>query len=283
MSNAPYSSGSSDTASSSGQAVDTQLHSDVRQYPLNIRWTIIFIVSLLASLAFGWGIAQRVREYNKTAERTVFAFDTRNDAQFTFAGRPVHITTDRTDSANEFLNVIYGDQTLRIRVAIPGNQHLPGLIPHSDWMRLLRFAKLSGRTIEKYKQDLGSKDLPERLAIVTRVPRPGSDPNSWGQVWIKDWSFEFYEFNPDGGFITTKYRYPTHRRGQQPKPGELKDNTWEFQAAMQLMPQQARERLMGKYPDGMSAMGIYLPAAGITGAIAIFAAAFMFAPRRLRS
>jgi hypothetical protein len=246
-------------------------------------WGITTFVALIITLGCGWAIARRVQAYNASADRVIFAFDSRNETEFTFAGRPVKITTDRTDRSSEFLDVTYGDEKLRLRVAVPGNALLPGLIPHSDWMRLLRFARMSGRTPEQYKADLGSEQLPERLAIVTRVPRPGSDPNTWGQVWIKDWTFEFYEFNPAGGFVAQKYKYPSHRRGQQPKAGELKDNTWEFQAAMQLMPQQARERLMGKFPDAMSGLGIFLPGAGLFGALSVFAAAFAFAPRRLPS
>ncbi len=233
-------------------------------------------------LGTGWIMAKRVGSFNAHSDRRVFAFDTRNDTKFEFSGKPVEITTNRTDVANQMLIVRYGDETLKIRATIPGNEHLPGLLAHEDWMRLVRFGVMTGRTMKEFKRDLGnSPDLPDRLAIVTKVPRPGSDPNSWGQIWIKDWSFAFYEFQPQGGFKTAHYRFPTNKMGQAPKEGELPDNTWEFQAALQLMPQQARERLIGKYnSDAMHQLGWTLPAAAVCGSVCIFALGFAIAPRR---
>ncbi|MFZ4431488.1 MAG: hypothetical protein ACOYPS_14190 [Phycisphaerales bacterium] len=243
--------------------------------------TLGAVFSGLTMLGMGWVMANRVVAHNREAKRVVYAFDTRSDTEFTFAGRPVTLSTDRSDPVNTMLVVRYGDQQLRLRAAIPGSHHLPGLIQHEDWMRLMRFGVMSGRTIEEFKRDLGTPALPDRLAVVTRIPRPGSDPGSWGQVWIKDWTFEFHEFLPEGGFKSERYGYPTHRRGQKPKEGELKDNTWEFQAALQLMPQQARERLMGKYDtDAMHQLGWALPIGGFCGAACIFFIGFAAAPRR---
>ena len=240
------------------------------------------VVSFGAMLASGWAMANRVGAFNKESQRLIYAFDTRGDTEFTFAGHPVTITTDRSDPSNVMLIVQYGKDTLRLRATIPGNEKLPGLTQHEDWMRLLRFGVMTGRTMPEFRRDLGvDPSLPERLAIVTRIPRPGSDPASWGQIWIKDWNFEFHEFLPEGGFHSERLRYPTHKAGEEPKPGELMDNTWEFQAALQLMPQQARERLMGKYnTDAMHQLGWTLPVGAICGAVFMFSLGFAAGPRR---
>lgn len=245
---------------------------------------LIALVSGVCAFGTGYKMATRVGDFNDTSPRAVYAFDTRGDMQFTFAGRPVTLETDRKDPSNIMLIVKYGDQQLKLRATIPGNEHLPGLTQHEDWMRLTRFGVMSGRTMEQFKADLGvAADLPERLAIVTKTPRPGSDPNSWGQVWIKDWSFEFHEFLPEGGFKTERFHYPTHRRGEQPKAGELIENSWQYQAALMLMPQQARERLMGRYSnDAMHSLGWLLPISAFSGATCIFAIGFAAAPARVR-
>jgi len=249
----------------------------VRPLPL-----LIAVVSFIGAVLCAWSIAGRVGVFHKQTPRLTFAFDTRNDTSFTFADKPVTLVDDRTDTNNQMLIVNYGDQVLRLRATIPGRPELPGLLPHADWMRLVRFGLITGRTSEQFRNDLGkSPDLPERLAIVTKIPRLGSDPETWGLIWIKDWTFEFHEFLPEGGFRTEKYNYPTHRRGDDPKPGELTDNTWQFQAALQLMPQQARERLMGKFKNNaFTALSWTLPLCAFLWSVSIFALAFSISPRK---
>lgn len=265
--------------SSTGQSgrVSTSFVSRIRPLPL-----LIALVSFIGAVLCAWNIAGRVGIFHKETPRYTYAFDTRNDTQFTFADKPVTLTDDRSDPNNQMLIVTYGDQVLKLRATIPGRAELPGLLPHADWMRLVRFGLITGRTSEQFRNDLGkSPDLPERLAIVTKIPRPGSDPETWGLIWIKDWTFEFHEFLPEGGFKTEKFHYPTHRRGDPQKPGELTDNTWQFQAALQLMSQQARERLMGKFKNNaFTALSWTLPLCAFLGSVSIFALAFSISPRK---
>lgn len=219
-----------------------------------------------------WRLAERVGEFHRTSKREVYAFESRTAKQFKFAGKSVTFEDDRTDPQNQLLIVKYGDaEPLRLRVSVPGNPKLPDLLPHEDWLRVLRFGLMSGRTMAQFKADLGSAELPDRVAIVTRSMRPGADPSTWGAVWIKDWYFDFYELLPQGGFKHEKLRYPTNRVGEPAKEGELRENSWEFQAALQLMPQSARERIAGKTTnDAMSHLGWTLPLATVfgTGAVA---------------
>lgn len=263
--------------SARGERVQTSLLSRIRLFPL-----LIAVVSFIGAVVCAWNIAGRVGVFHKETPRLTFAFDTRNDTKFTFADKPVTLIDDRSDPNNQMLIVNYGDQVLKLRATIPGRPELPGLLPHADWMRLVRFGLITGRTSEQFRNDLGNaSDLPERLAIVTKIPRPGSDPETWGLIWIKDWTFEFHEFLPEGGFRTEKFHYPTHRRGDAPKPGELTDNTWQFQAALQLMSQQARERLMGKFKNNaFTALSWTLPLCAFFGSVSIFALAFSVSPRK---
>lgn len=100
----------------------------------------------------------------------------------------------------------------------------------------------------------------KRLVLVTRTPRPGVDPDTWGKVWYKDWTFDFYEFLPEGGFQHQTLRYPTTKEYEAGKSGEIEDGTWQFQAALRTMPtMQAGPRLKFK-KSGFTAMGWTFPA-----------------------
>lgn len=236
----------------------------------------------VAGLAWAsWCMADRVRTFHEESKRETYAFERRIDRQFTFAGKPVTFEDDASDPVNPHVIVKYGDSQLRLRVTIPGFDQLPGLLPHEDWMRVLRMGLLTGRTIEEFSRDLGSPDLAERLIIVTRTPRPGSDPVTWGQVWVKNWVFDFHELLPEGGFSSQRLKYPTNKLGQPAKPGELHENTWQFQAALQMMPQAGRNGPMYKFTDdAMSRVGWTLPVASAFGIAMAVSLAFAAAPRR---
>ncbi|MBS0196358.1 MAG: hypothetical protein JSR77_06335 [Planctomycetes bacterium] len=228
-----------------------------------------FVTAAACSVGLGvsaWAMAGKVVSFHESSKREVYVFDRLNSRSFEYAGKKVVFEDDRRDQANQVLNVTYGEETLKLHVSVPGNAKLPDLEPHADWMRVMRFALRSGRTMDEFKRDLGTSALPDRLAIVTRTPRPGTDPQTWGEVWMKDWMFDFYEFKPAGGFTHERLRFPTNRVGEALKEGELKENTWQFQAALQLMPPAARERLANKTTnDAMSRLGWTLPAAAIFG------------------
>ena len=203
-----------------------------------------------------WSMAARVRTFHTDHKRETYAFERLIDRRFSFSGRPVSIEDDASDPVNPHVIVKYGDDAVRLRVTIPGHPELPGLIPHEDWLQVFRMGLLTGRTIDQFSHDLGTPALPERLLIVTKTPRPGSDPVTWGQVWVKNFVFDFYELKPEGGIETQRLKYPTNKVGQPSKEGELRENTWQFQAALQMMPQAGRNGPMYRFTDdAMSRVG----------------------------
>ncbi len=228
-----------------------------------------------------WSMAARVQAFHADHKRETYAFERITDRAFMYAGRSVSIQDDPSDAANPHVMIRYGDQSLRLRVTIPGHPQLPGLLPHEDWLRVFRMGLLTGRTIEQFTRDLGTPGLPDRLIIVTRTPRPGSDPVSWGQVWVKSFVFDFHELLPDGTIHSQRLKFPTNKVGQPPREGELRENTWQYQAALQMMPQAGRNGPMYKFTDdAISSVGWTLPVAALSGMGLVLALAFAAAPRR---
>lgn len=246
----------------------------------------IAIASIAASIACGLGIAHRIADFHRDHPRQIFAFKQVDEPAFSFHGTPVTLADDLTIPDQPYLIVRYGDDDLRLRVTVPGDYRLPKLLPHADWMRLMAFAPAINKTERQFLDDLTSnKDY--RLVLVTKTPRAGVDPKTFGAAWQRDWSFDFYEFKRgerDGvgaGFEHQRLEYPTRSGNKPPREGELRENTWQFQAALQLMPKAGGVGPTHNFfGDALSAAGWYLPAAAFTGAIGAFATAFAFAPRR---
>lgn len=226
-------------------------------------------------------MAGRLQDFNKTSHRTLWAFQEVDERRFSFAGRDVTLT-DADDADGWKLVVKYGDDSLRLRVTIPGDRRLPGLIPHRDWMRVLRFAEQTNIAQDVLAKQLDAGDKRDHLVIVCRVPRPGADPETWGKVWRKDTVFEFYEFKPEGGFEHQRLVYPTSKQNQPYTEGELREDTWQMQAALRVVPAgmgpKAKYRLAT-----MHALGWTWPLAFL-GVVGMFAAVFIAAkPRSERS
>ncbi|MBI1191460.1 MAG: hypothetical protein GC200_12365 [Tepidisphaera sp.] len=233
----------------------------------------------VATLAFAGLMVQRINAYYKDHPPQTFVFQTVDMRSFTFAGKPVTLVDEDVGTDHETLVVTYGDSVERLRVTIPGNHKLPNLAPHSDWLRVLRFAKFEGPDIQELQAKMDRGEVSDRLAIVTRTPPPGADIRTWGAAWKKDWVFDFYELKPEGGFEHERLKYPTTSGVQKPKEGELHENTWEFQAAIQLMPTTPGiAPAHNFYGDALSAVSWLLPAAASTGVVGTFALAFAFAP-----
>lgn len=216
----------------------------------------------------GYLMASRIADYNRAKARPVFAFQEVSDQQFSFAGRDVSFS-DADDPDGWKLVVRFGDDELRLPVQIPGDRRLPGLLPHRDWMRILRFAQSTNIDTETLQKKIDAGEIRDRLVVVTRNPRPGADPATWGRVWRKDTLFHFYEFLPDGGFAHERLAYPHTRQNQPAAEGELKDDTWQLQAALHVIPPGMGPKV--KYrEESMHAMGWTwtIAFAGVSGMIA---------------
>jgi hypothetical protein len=222
---------------------------------------------------------QRVRDFHRDNPRLIYAFQAVDSRSFSFAGRPITLTDDKSDPAKPRLIVQYGDQQLPLDVTIPGRYDLPALKSHEDWMRVLRFAPRTGLTEEQFQAQVDAGN--DRLAIVTRTPPAGADPETWAKVWKKNWVFDFYEFKPDGSIQHQTLRYPTARGLKKPKDGELHENTWEHQAALQIMPNAGQTGpTRNFYGDALAAAGITLPLAAFAGLASFLGFAFAIAPRK---
>lgn len=227
-------------------------------------------ISLLVLVFAVWHMSERVNR--ALAGKTRQVYSQVKDPDFTFAGRQVGFTYESPLSAQDpgTIRLSYGEDTLPIHVTIPPDAsklQLPLFRAHEDWMQVLRFAEGTAEELSRIEQSIDAGILPDRLVIVTRIPPQGVDPNTWGRIRRKEWSFAFYEFLPEGGFRKEQLRFPTSRRHEPNKPGELAEGTWQFGAALMVMPK-------GTVPsprftdDGLRAMGWTLPVAaiGATGA-----------------
>lgn len=209
-------------------------------------------------------LTSRLVTFYREHPPTRFIFQDLDTRSFSYAGRDVSLTDEMSEAGDRFLVVRYGDDALRLRVAIPHRQHEAlkdhGLAAHRDWMRALRFVEATAKDPERVIHELKLGNLPDRLVIVTRTPRAGVDPATWGEVFRKDWTFDFYEFKPEGGFDTQRLHYPTNRRGEPAKPGELREGTWQWDAALLTMPK-AGLPAQNFVNTGFRAMGWTFPAA----------------------
>jgi len=174
---------------------------------------VVFVVSLGA-------LARRIEAYNAGSGRTMYAFNEVHQRGFQFAGREVSLT-DEEKEGQTVVVLRYGEREARLQVppAIQsrlGSAQLPGLARHADWLRVLRFAPFKGRSREEFKQHLDEGT--DRLTIVTRRPQAGPDPHT-GEVWNRDWLFEFHELLPDGTISAESLRYPKTRGDKNPKAG----------------------------------------------------------------
>lgn len=242
---------------------------------------LVALLSLLAMVVAAWGLSNRIQAFHAERPRNVFAFQPLDLREFKYAGRPVTLVDDLEVPSTPHLIVSYGDQQVRLRVTIPGNYDLPGLLAHTDWLRVLRFAPLTGLDIKDFEAKVRAGEITDRLVFVTRTPRPGANPDTWGAVWKRDWEFDFYELLPDGTIAHERLGWPTYKTGQKPKPGELVENTWQYQAALQVMPGAGRDGPSYKFTDdAMSRMGWTLPVGAVSGMALVLSLGFAFAPKR---
>ncbi len=254
-------------------------------------------------------LALRVRDYNRSAIHSLFAYIEVNNPSFEFQGRPVELADAADDDGHPLLRVTYGDDELLIPVAVETRQKLPAFFArHSDWMRMVFFADRSGMEMEEFQARIARDEIPARLVIVTRTPF-GADPakdalfgleqdknESTAEVRRDRWLFDFYELNPDGGFtVHQPLRFPESgasllRRQNQAKlrgepipdrnPGELEERTWQYGAALKVMP---RAPAITFENQALRAAGWTLPAASASVLGLVFGVFFAVAPQRRKA
>jgi hypothetical protein len=248
-------------------------------------------ILLLAALASGamcvggaYLIARRAQRFHEENPRQQFAFLPIVERHFSFAGRPVSLLDDPASPESPWIELRYGEASQRIRVSIPPKHRLPGLLRHDQWLRVALFAPVSGITVEQFKEGVADGTIQSRLAVVTRSVAPGTDPLTTGAIDKKGWTFDFYELTPDGAIEHQHLKYPTTRGNKPPKPGELQENTWQFQAALMLMPQVGGVGpTRNFFGDALSAAGWLLPLSAFSGLACTVSLTFAFATGRRRA
>jgi hypothetical protein len=236
----------------------------------------------LAVLLVSVGVmARRIDWYQKTQAAPLFSFAPVGSRAFEFAGRAVTITDEpmAEGAGGEGVVVRYGDDVLALPATVaPESPQLPGLARHRDWMQVLRFAERGRLSYEEFKAEVAAGRIRDRLAVVVRVPpvddsggRPGA-----GEVFRKEWVFDLYELKPEGGFAHERLGFPQKR---EPREGELVEGTWEFYAAMMVVPSLGRPSPRFS-ADALPALGWTLPGAAFSGLALTWAFASLVAPRR---
>ena len=250
---------------------------------------VTMIVALRALIA-------HAESYNARSSRPVFAFELIDEAEFTYADRPVTFTPGEptADGVGTVL-ATYGDVKLSLRDTIPGTAELPGLLPYENWLRVLRFVDATGVTQEEAMRRLDAGE--DRLVIVTRTLNPGVDPRTWGSVWKSDWRFEFHEFLPAGGFETSRKRFPESERSLKRRqasakragepipdrsPDDLSPEDWRYDAALQVMPPGQGPKMVFD-ADALSGAGWAWPGAVFSALALIVSIGFAAAPRKTTS
>lgn len=277
-----------------------------RLKPLPLAVAGVSLVTLMVSVTL---LAGRVRAYNESAIQSLFAYIEVNNPTFEFQGRLVELadTTD-TDGA-PYLRITYGQDELLIPVAVETRQRLPAFFArHSDWLRMVFFADRSGMEMQDFEDKIANDEIPARLVIVTRTPF-GADPakdaifgleqdqnESTAEVRRDRWLFDFYELNAEGGFtVHQPLRFPESgssllRRQNQAKlkgepipqrdPGELEERTWQYGAALKVMP---RAPAITFENQALRAAGWTLPVASASVLGMMFGVFFAIAPQRRKS
>jgi hypothetical protein len=247
------------------------------------RIALILALACLAAFAVSVaGLIGRIRAFNTDAGRTMFTFKVVNDRGFRYADRAVSLMDEEKDGQTVVV-VRYGERELRLLATIPpGSAQLPGLVRHSDWLRVVRFTAYQRGDLREHLEK-GN----DRLAIVTRRPLTAPDPRT-GQVWARDWLFEFHEFKPDGSVTSESLRYPRTKGDKDPRPGELRPNTWQMDAAMGMMPGSPPDSLNFGRPtaafkdDALRNAGWTLPAAVVSALGLVACLAVLLGPRRAK-
>ncbi|VAX40196.1 hypothetical protein MNBD_PLANCTO03-933 [hydrothermal vent metagenome] len=263
-----------------------------RTIPLAI--AALSLVLVVVSCIF---MARRIVAYNAEQGRITYLQLEIKTPEFLFASRPVALTDLPPDTPNSLgsVHVSYGDESLTLPVSIPPLEYadqFPGLERHSDWLRVVRFAPLTGHNTRELLAAMEAGEESDRLVLVTKSVRPGVNPETWGRVWRKDWTFDFYEFLPEGGFRHERFAYPSVRSAQQQQQRraeaiahrgglpQLDTRSWQFQVADLLMPEGSAPRIIaGDSP--LVAAGWTFPAAIFSVFLATVGLLLAFAPERV--
>ncbi len=228
--------------------------------------------SLIGFILSAGAMARRLGDFNEHFDRDVFRFEFIETREFTFADRKVSLLDEARTGTDTYLRVTYGQESIRLRVTIPGDSRLPDLVPHERWLRVLWFIPIHDPHADE--------KVSERMVIVTLTPPPGTDPDAYGRAWRKEWDFDFYELLADGQIQHQRLGFPTTKRHEASRKDELIEGTWQWYAALALIPpgQAPKYKFIN---TGMDAAGVTLPLAAVFLLASVGFLAAAVAPRRI--
>ncbi|MCA9279466.1 MAG: hypothetical protein H6815_01455 [Phycisphaeraceae bacterium] len=249
--------------------------------------TIASIALVICAVSV-WQMVLKVRTFQKTAPREVFSVQRVDLRQFGFAGRDVRIDDITMPGGEDGIAVHYGDESFELRASMtPGHPDLPKLERHKNWLAVVRFAPALGIDLADLDNEIEAGNITDRLAIVTRTQRLGSDEETWGEIDRKAWKFDFYEFLPEGGFDHTSGHLASSRKAADPERGEIDRFSWQYPAAYQIMPNISFVPSVGgrppaELPEIVHALSWTSPTAFVSCLIAVLSLALGLGPSRIR-
>ncbi len=258
-----------------------------------IAWAVV-VGSVATTLFGGWTLANRIHQFNLDNPRNEPYFLPVTVPQFAYKDRVVNITNILDDEGKGEIRVEYGDDLAAIPIGVPNTLDLPGLARHSDWLGVFFVGEPEGRKFEEYKAAVDAGEIEPRLIIVSRHLNPGIDDSAFGlevdassrergETMRKRWTFGFLVFEPEGGFSQRELKYPESTRSFEGRsqaamlagkpqpvrdPNELQEDTWEWYAALQVIPSgKAPARSFKQSALAQSGWAFPVTAVGILGLI----------------
>lgn len=268
----------------------------------SIAWATA-VLALLVLIGSSWLLGLRIQHFNTLVDRPLYFFLDVGTTEFEFSGRPVEISQDVNDAGEGDLLVSYGESELTIPVGVPKDLPLPLLERQGDWFDVVFFADSERRDFDEFRSMVRSGEIPYRCVLVARYPNTQTDAKlfdvdveegdwGYGETMRKGWSFQFHELLPTGGFASKTLRFPESGKSYERRiakalradepipersPDELQEYTWEFQAALKVMP---RPPAITHERQALRAAGWTLPVASVSVIVLIFSVAFAIAPTR---
>lgn len=257
---------------------------------------LIAVMLIVLSLAgLGVSVTMMASRLGKRDNHLVFFGKPIADSEFGYRGEHVSIVT--VDAPVEAGGGRGTQRTLEIRwrggvystPIVDGmreDDRLPGLLRHSEWLRVLTYAE-GARTDAEIAAAVDAGTITPHLIVAMRSPPEGFDAGSWGSVRRREWVYQFVELLPPPPlspgearavsspepFKVTRGTYaeieklgePGYRRAE----GREADY-WQYAAMEQVTPATLFRSKNRNMNDAMASMGWTWPAAGtsIMGLIA---------------
>ncbi|MBC7835223.1 MAG: hypothetical protein H7Y88_09010 [Phycisphaerales bacterium] len=248
---------------------------------------ILALVSTILLVGSAYVMSQRAAAYNRSDTTPQLKTEPVAARSFTVYDREVAITDMPGQSVSEFaVKLTYGDRIEIIPAKQPVILNLKGLDLYKEWLAVLVMKPMQrGREVAPAAPGpslIGpAADQNGRVVVVVRATPPGYDPETWGSVRRADWTFRFYELQPDGNIGKSILRWPRSDKSEQrfqkhavsadatelerwlAQIPRLEDRSWQYQAALFAMPTLQVPKYKFK-DDAVEVMGWTLPVAGFS-------------------